>query len=146
MKKNQELQISDQTDIGTILYDIKDMLQENPFSRDIYLNTLWINGIRYSENIDESMEDLRRQEFEEYRLRLVREPENIHDERAILVKDDKDRKIGYIPQSQNTVIANLMDAGKEVYAVLSFADVTIRNPYGIPWEDYEVKIRIYMRD
>ncbi|MCR5604952.1 MAG: HIRAN domain-containing protein [Lachnospiraceae bacterium] len=46
------------------------------------------------------------------KLILQREPENRFDENAILVLDDKKRKLGYIPEKDNIVFARLMDAGK----------------------------------
>ena len=41
------------------------------------------------------------------------------DERAILVLTDKGHKIGYVPRADNEILANLMDAGKELFAVIS---------------------------
>ena len=35
-----------------------------------------------------------------------------YDEKAILVLDEKDRKLGYIPEKDNLVFSRLMDAGK----------------------------------
>ena len=50
------------------------------------------------------------------KLILQREPENRFDENAILVLDDKKRKLGYIPEKDNIVLARLMDAGKYLIA------------------------------
>ena len=50
------------------------------------------------------------------KLTLQREPENRFDENAILVLDDKKRKLGYIPEKDNIVFARLMDAGKYLIA------------------------------
>ena len=50
------------------------------------------------------------------KLILQREPENRFDENAILVLDDKKRKLGYIPEKDNIVFARLMDAGKYLIA------------------------------
>ena len=52
-------------------------------------------------------------------LWLQREPGNRFDERAILVLDDKKRKIGYVPENVNTVFSNLMDAGKYLTAKIN---------------------------
>ena len=46
------------------------------------------------------------------KLILQREPDNRFDENAILVLDEKKRKMGYIPEKDNIVFARLMDAGK----------------------------------
>ena len=50
------------------------------------------------------------------KLILQREPTNRFDENAILVLDDKKRKLGYIPEKDNIVFARLMDAGKYLIA------------------------------
>ena len=50
------------------------------------------------------------------KLTLLREPENRFDENAILVLDEKKRKLGYIPEKDNIVFARLMDAGKYLTA------------------------------
>ncbi|MCR5108010.1 MAG: HIRAN domain-containing protein [Lachnospiraceae bacterium] len=50
------------------------------------------------------------------KLILQREPENRFDENAILVLDDKKRKLGYIPEKDNIVFSRLMDAGKYLIA------------------------------
>ena len=48
-------------------------------------------------------------------LRMVRQPQNEHDENAIAIYYEEHR-IGYVPQELNLVISRLMDAGKEFYA------------------------------
>ena len=42
----------------------------------------------------------------------LRREDNKYDEKAILVLDEKDRKLGYIPEKDNLVFSRLMDAGK----------------------------------
>ena len=54
------------------------------------------------------------------KLILQREPENRFDENAILVLDDKKRKLGYIPEKDNIVFARLMDAGKYLTAKVKY--------------------------
>ena len=56
------------------------------------------------------------------KLILQREPENRFDENAILVLDDKKRKLGYIPEKDNIVFARLMDAGKYLIAKIDRID------------------------
>ena len=48
------------------------------------------------------------------KLRLRRE-DNKFDEKAILVLDEKGRKLGYIPEKDNLIFARLMDAGKQLF-------------------------------
>ena len=49
------------------------------------------------------------------RLTLKREPSNKFDEKAILVLDNQKRKVGYIPEKDNTVFSRLMDGGKMLF-------------------------------
>ena len=69
------------------------------------------------------------------RLSLIREPSNVHDERAIEVYKGG-VKIGYIPKRYNPVIANIMDQGIDVIAVVEHVDASAP-----PWE--RVKIKVY---
>jgi len=52
------------------------------------------------------------------KLRFSRENDNVHDPMAIMVKDDKDKKLGYIPRDKNEIISRLMDAGKLIYGTV----------------------------
>ena len=53
---------------------------------------------------------------------LKREPDNRFDENAILVLDEKSRKLGYIPEKDNLVFTRLMDAGKYLTAKITDID------------------------
>ena len=55
------------------------------------------------------------------KLTLQRE-ENKFDDNAILVLDEKKRKVGYIPERDNIIFARLMDAGKMLAAKVSKLD------------------------
>lgn len=44
-------------------------------------------------------------------LRLLREPDNDYDARAVAVWTESGTKVGYVPRIDNQVLANLMDAG-----------------------------------
>ncbi len=50
-------------------------------------------------------------------LYLMREPDNPHDPNAILVTSDDGYVLGYIPRSDNTIPASLMDSGEKLYAI-----------------------------
>lgn len=50
-------------------------------------------------------------------LKMQREPDNAYDKFAVALLYE-DGKIGYVPRSQNEVIARLMDAGKEFTAIV----------------------------
>jgi hypothetical protein len=49
---------------------------------------------------------------------LEREPQNTHDENAILVLADGDCELGYVPREEASVIARLMDGGADVRATV----------------------------
>ncbi len=86
-----------------------------PLSHEIHLFDSYVAGTTHVE--DESV-------FEELeqgdRLILIREPDNRFDDNAILVFDEKKRKLGYIPEKDNVVFARLMDAGKYLTAKVEF--------------------------
>ncbi len=88
-----------------------------PLSHEILLFDSYVAGTSYVQ--DESVfDDIR----EGKTLILQREPENRFDENAILVLDEKKRKLGYIPEKDNIVFTRLMDAGKYLTAkVKSYA-------------------------
>ncbi|MEQ1593059.1 MAG: HIRAN domain-containing protein [Thiobacillaceae bacterium] len=48
-------------------------------------------------------------------LRLVREPENIHDSRAVRV-EWRGQHIGYVPQRENSDVARFLDRGLKLSA------------------------------
>lgn len=84
-----------------------------PFLEDIYLITVDVAGLHYIENIDEIIPKIK----EKSNLELGREKNNKFDANAILVLFNGE-KIGYVPRKHNLILANLMDAGKEIYGVV----------------------------
>ena len=104
-----------------------------PLSRDILLFGSHIAGTSYID--DQSI-------FDELRagdkLFLKREPDNRFDENAILVLDEKSRKLGYIPEKDNLVFARLMDAGK--YLTAKMTDIDKDTPF------VRINIDIYLVD
>ena len=105
-----------------------------PFSRQIYLVSASIAGTYYVDGIDELFDVITIGS----KLRFVREPGNPHDELAIIVTDEKNNKLGYVPRKKNPILARLMDAGKLIYG-------TVKNK-----EDQDgyidIKMEIYMDD
>ena len=79
-----------------------------PFSQDIFLLEFHVAGSYYVSNMKEIAPELAVGQ----QVTLCREEENSHDNQAILVLDEKKRKIGYVPRNMNTVPSHLMDAGK----------------------------------
>ncbi len=105
-----------------------------PFERDIFLFDTGVAGTSYIEGIEE---------LEPYlnigdRLQFFREPDNPHDEQAIVIKTKDGVKIGYVPRRDNAVFSRLMDAGK-----ILFGEITDKEMKG-NWLD--IKIRIYLHD
>ncbi len=81
-----------------------------PLQKELLLLETYVAGTAYIE--DESIvDDLKVGD----RLTLKREPSNKFDEKAILVLDNQKRKVGYIPEKDNTVFARLMDGGKMLF-------------------------------
>lgn len=78
-----------------------------PFTKEIFLEDITIAGTGYCDEIDDIFPQLK----EDCMLRLQRDPKNEHDELAIGIYYG-DTRIGWVPRKQNTVLAHLMDAGK----------------------------------
>ena len=104
-----------------------------PLSHEILLFGSYIAGTSYID--DQSI-------FDELKdgdkLFLKREPDNRFDENAILVLDEKGRKLGYIPEKDNLVFARLMDAGK--YLTARMTDIDKDAPF------VRINIDIYLVD
>jgi len=114
MGKTEIIRIDD-SNIVSIINSWKTGLEVGkPFSRQIYLISASIAGLFYVEDIHDLLDMIKL----ESKLRFVREPDNKHDELAILVKDQNDNKLGYIPREKNPILARLMDAGKHIYGTV----------------------------
>ncbi len=77
-----------------------------PLSREILLFDSYVAGTAYLDD-DTVLDEIKTGD----KLILQRE-DNRFDDNAILVLDEKKRKIGYVPEKDNIVFARLMDAGK----------------------------------
>lgn len=82
-----------------------------PYVNDIFLIKVHIAGTSYIQNMDSIVEKL----YVGLKVKFFREADNKYDELAILVKDELDNKLGYIPRDKNEILARLMDAGKLIY-------------------------------
>jgi len=71
-------------------------------------------------------------------VRFQREPQNPHDSLAILILNEQDRKIGYVPREKNEILARLMDAGK-----LLFGQIVDKERIE-QW--LKITIKVFMRD
>jgi hypothetical protein len=130
-----ELVRIDETNIVSILNSAKSGLElGKPFSRQIFLISASIAGSYYVDDIDKLIEEMK----VGAKLRFVREPDNQYDELAILVKDQNDNKLGYVPRKKNPILARLMDAGKLIYGTVK----TINND-----DSYiNIEMEIFMDD
>ena len=114
MGRNEIIRI-DETNIVSILNSGKIGLDiGKPFSRQIYLISASIAGLYYVDDIHDLLDEVKL----ESRLHFIREPDNEHDELAILVKDHNNNKLGYVPRKKNPILARLMDAGKHIYGTV----------------------------
>jgi hypothetical protein len=105
----------DETNIVSILNLNKNVLDAGkPFSKQIYLISATIAGSYYVDNIYELLDEIKIGT----RVRFFREPENKYDELAIVVKDQNNQKLGYVPRAKNPILARLMDAGKFIYGTI----------------------------
>ncbi len=77
-------------------------------------------------------------------LQLILEPDNPVDARAILVRNEKDEKLGYIPRVKNEVLFHLMDAGKYLYGVVVDGDIDEDADDEDTW--VQIYIEVYMKD
>jgi hypothetical protein len=58
---------------------------------------------------------------------LRREPDNVHDRRAIVATDANGRKLGYLARVDNSAVARMMDAGERFQARVARIDRRARD-------------------
>lgn len=90
-----------------------------PFSKEIFLVGAHIAGTTHIKEIETISENL----VVGTKLDFYREPQNLYDNLAIVVKDEEGNKVGYIPRDKNEIIARLMDAGKLIYGTIKSKEV-----------------------
>ena len=110
----------------------------SPFMKEIYLTRQIIVGLRYQGGAKELLKDLKPGE----KVSFLREPDNRFDRKAIMAVDEDGRKLGYIPRTQNDILASLMDAGKVIYGIVTDRQMVSRTGQtpGSIWVD------LYMRE
>lgn len=94
---------------GSVLLFLPKTGAERPV-REIRLSSPYLAGFQYYKG-----PDIESRLNEDNLLTLKREPTNPHDCYAIEVFQNND-KLGYLPRTENKVIARLMDQGVEVKA------------------------------
>lgn len=105
-----------------------------PFEREIFLFDTFVAGTTHIEGMEELASYLNVND----KLDFFREPDNPHDSKAIVIKNEHGVKIGYVPMEDNVVFSRLIDAGK-----LLFGKITEKEMKG-KW--LKIKIDIYLRD
>lgn len=103
-----------------------------PLSHEIFLFDSFVAGTTHLK--DESVLD----EIKAGDKLFLQREDNRFDQNAILILDEKKRKIGYIPEKDNIVFARLMDAGKLLVARIK--DITQRGSFK------QINIGIYLVD
>ena len=137
--ENNELILKEENALLEILHS-KDGLElklddiPQPFENDIFLYGATVAGTNHVEEIEEIAADLDLGE----KVYLFREPENPYDERAILIKDEEGRKIGYIARKDNIILSRLMDSGKILYGTVRINEKL---------DDFRhIVVKVYMKD
>ena len=69
-------------------------------------------------------------------LKLVREPDNIHDPNAVAVYFHEEQ-LGYVPRVENTAIAQMLDRGEHLEA--SITQLTVDEN---PWQRIRIGISL----
>ncbi|MDR3258829.1 MAG: HIRAN domain-containing protein [Fusobacteriaceae bacterium] len=121
---------TDMTNIISIINSKNSIDLTKPFSQEIFLLSVYIAGTTHIKNLT----DLEKNITKGNKINFYREPENIFDPRAIVVKDGDGNKLGYIPKDKNDILARLMDAGKLLYGI-----VKEKNKVG-KWTKIQVEI------
>lgn len=93
--------------------------QEGQAGTPVRILATRIAGTSHIGNYEEVVDNLVLQE----RLELRREPLNEADSRAVAILDKAGRRVGYIPQSDNKVVSELLDEGQSLYARVQDIDV-----------------------
>lgn len=93
--------------------------QEGQAGTPVRILATRIAGTSHIDNYEEVVDNLVLQE----RLELRREPLNEADSRAVAILDKAGRRVGYIPQSDNKVVSELLDEGQSLYARVRDIDV-----------------------
>ncbi len=137
-KKKNELATITTSELTGLIYSPISAEISKPFSRQIFLTHVYVAGTNHVRYIKKYMSELNVGD----RVTLLREPKNEYDELAILVKDERKHKLGYVPRAQNHVMARLMDAGKLLYGVVT--ELRGVDDERFPWK--AILIAVYMED
>lgn len=130
---------------GALMSKMRDMVLEAvkmngienvvmPLRNEIFLSSTKIAGTRYCDN-----QDVFKGLEKNVPLLLEREADNKYDSNAIKVMTTDREKLGYIPKSENSIYARLMDSGKILHA-------RVYSCYEDDYYNWSVSIKICMMD
>lgn len=122
------------TNLVGLFHKRGDLVIPQPFERDIFLFDTYVAGTSHVEGIEELEPYLNIDD----KLDFFREPDNPHDDKAIVIRTPLGAKIGYVPQDDNIIFSRLMDAGK-----LLFGKITDKSKKG-KW--VKINIGIYLHE
>jgi len=74
-------------------------------------------------------------------VQLIPEPQNRYDEHAVIVAFD-DKKLGYLPRSQNKAVSQILQAGHDAYEA-RIQSLYTHNPM---YERIEICLRVKKRE
>lgn len=100
-----------------------------PFSKELLLLETHVAGTGHY-RASSLKEPLKQGDY----LVLKREPKNPHDELAISIETQDGVRLGYVPRDENSVIARLMDAGKQISAEVVTCD------YIDAWTEIDISV------
>ena len=103
-----------------------------PLIREIHLFDSFIAGTSHLE--DSSVLDT----VQPCDILSLRREENKFDSNAVMILNKDDKKLGYVPEKDNTVFARLMDAGKLLKAKVT----KVEKKYGLT----QISVGIYLVD
>ena len=130
---------------GALMNKMRDMVLEAikmngienvvmPLMNEIFLSFTNIAGTRYVDN-----QDVFKGLEKNVPLLLEREADNKYDSNAIKVMTTDREKLGYIPKSDNSIYARLMDSGK-------ILNTRVYSCYQDDYYNWSVSIKICMMD
>ena len=137
-RKTNEIAAITSSELSGLIYSPLASEISRPFSRQIFLAEVYVAGCNYIRNIKKYLSQMKVGD----RVILLREPKNKYDELAILVKDERKHKLGYVPSVRNEVMSRLMDAGKLLYGTVT--KILDPDDERYPWN--ALFIAIYMED
>lgn len=97
IKKNELMEAIDDLPLGEVI---------RPLVKEVHLFDTFIAGTSHLEK-KEVLDNVK-----EGDTLLLRRENNKFDENAIVILNEKNEKLGYIPEKDNVIFSRLMDAGK----------------------------------